>query len=115
MDTSDGVAPPPVAVEQEVSGAALAGGVPVAPSPAPSDDTTPSEVESDSMQVAVGMSEHAYSSASKPSISKPASFLKQNLVTAQEKDALCIIDAQMNFFNIWWCRLTEIQNEYAVT
>ena len=70
MDTTDtnnlvtGV--PPVAAEQEVPLVSSVGMV----SPTPSDDTTQSEVESDSLQMAVGMSEHAYSSASKPSLSK---------------------------------------------
>ena len=70
MDTNDtsglvtGV--PPVAAEQEVPLVSSLGMV----SPASSDDTTQSEVESDSLQMTVGMSEHAYSTASKPSLSE---------------------------------------------
>ena len=68
MDTGEGLnAVPPVAVEQEVTLAPSLG----MSSPTPSDDTTQSEgVESDSLQIAVGVSEHAYSSASKPSLSE---------------------------------------------
>ncbi len=58
---------PPVAAEQDVS---LVQPLITAPSPVQSDDTTLSEVESDSQQMSAGMSEHAYSSASKSSLGR---------------------------------------------
>ena len=70
MDTTDAnglvTSVPPVAAEQEVPLVPSLGVV----SPVPSDSTTQSEVESDSLQMAAGMSEHAYSSASKLSLSE---------------------------------------------